>query len=183
MSRIGKLPITVPNGVTVDVKGTHVKVKGPKGELEFTFHPRVNIQLDGSTLKVVRDSEEKIDKSLHGVTRTLLSNMVEGVSKGFSKQLEIQGVGYRAQISGSKLTLFLGFSHPIEFMAPKGITITIDAEKKNILTVAGIDKQLVGEISAKIREYKKPEPYKGKGIRYVGEYVQRKAGKAAASAK
>lgn len=183
MSRIGKLPITVPNGVTVDVKGTHVKVKGPKGELEFTFHERAKIELEGSVLRVVRDSEEKLDKSLHGVTRTLLANMVDGVSKGFSKQLEIQGVGYRAQISGSKLTLFLGFSHSIEFMAPKGITITIDAEKKNIITVAGIDKQLVGEVSAKIREYKKPEPYKGKGIRYVGEYVQRKAGKAAASAK
>ncbi|MFA7277707.1 MAG: 50S ribosomal protein L6 [Candidatus Gracilibacteria bacterium] len=183
MSRIGKLPITIPNGVTVDVKGTHVKVKGSKGELEFTFHPRANIQLDGSTLKVVRTSEEKIDKSLHGVTRTLLSNMVEGVSKGYSKQLEIQGVGYRAQMAGSKLTLFLGFSHPIEFNAPKGIQITIDPEKKNIITVAGIDKQLVGEVAAKIREFKKPEPYKGKGIRYVGEYVQRKAGKAAASAK
>ncbi len=183
MSRIGKLPITIPAGVTVDVKGTHVKVKGSKGELEFTFHPRANIQLDGSTLKVVRTSEEKIDKSLHGVTRTLLSNMIEGVSKGYSKQLEIQGVGYRAQMAGSKLTLFLGFSHPVEFVPPKGIQITIDPEKKNIITVAGIDKQLVGEVAAKIREYKKPEPYKGKGIRYVGEYVQRKAGKAAASAK
>lgn len=183
MSRIGKLPIAVPAGVTVDINGTNVKVKGPKGELEFTFHPRANIQLDGTTLKVVRTSEEKIDKSLHGVTRTLLANMVLGVSKGYAKQLEIQGVGYRAQMAGSKLTLFLGFSHPIEFMAPKGIQITIDPEKKNIITVAGIDKQLVGEVAAKIREYKKPEPYKGKGIRYVGEHVQRKAGKAAASAK
>jgi large subunit ribosomal protein L6 len=183
MSRIGKLPITVPNGVTVTINGVNVKVKGPKGELEFNFHPRAKIELDGSTLKVVRDSEEKIDKSLHGVTRTLLANMVEGVSKGFVKQLEIQGVGYRAQLAGSKLTLFLGFSHSIEFMAPKGIQITIDPEKKNIITVAGIDKQLVGEVSAKIREYKKPEPYKGKGIRYVGEYVQRKAGKAAAGSK
>ena len=179
MSRIGKLPITIPNGVTVDVKGTHVKVKGSKGELEFTFHPRANIQLDGSTLKVVRTSEEKIDKSLHGVTRTLLSNMVEGVSKGYSKQLEIQGVGYRAQMAGSKLTLFLGFSHPIEFNAPKGIQITIDPEKKNIITVAGIDKQLVGEVAAKIREFKKPEPYKGKGIRFLGEEIRRKAGKSA----
>lgn len=183
MSRIGKLPITVPGGVTVDVKGSHVKVKGPKGELEFTFNPRVNIELDGTTLKVTRNGEEKADRSLHGVTRTLLANMVDGVSKGFSKQLEIQGVGYRAQLAGSKLTLFLGFSHSIEFNPPKGIQLTIDAEKKNIITVAGIDKQLVGEVAAKIREYKKPEPYKGKGIRYVGEYVQRKAGKAAASAK
>lgn len=183
MSRIGKLPITVPNGVNVDVKETHVKVKGPKGELEFTFHPRVKINLEGTTLKVERASNEKQDKSLHGVTRTLLANMIEGVSKGYAKQLEIQGVGYRAQMAGSKLTLFLGFSHPIDFPAPKGIQITIDAEKKNIITVAGIDKQLVGETAAKIREYKKPEPYKGKGIRYVGEYVQRKAGKAAATAK
>ncbi len=183
MSRIGKLPISVPSGVTINVAESHVKVKGPKGELEFTFHPRVTIELDGSTLKVLRKGEEKADRSLHGVTRTLISNMVEGVSKGFAKQLEIQGVGYRAQLAGAKLTLFLGFSHPIEFIPPKGIQLAIDAEKKNIITVSGIDKQLVGEVAAKIREYKKPEPYKGKGIRYVGEYVQRKAGKAAASAK
>ncbi len=183
MSRIGKQPVLVPSGVTVDVKESHVKVKGPKGELEFNFNPKVNIALDGSTINVTRNGEEKEDRSLHGVTRTLIANMVQGVSKGFAKQLEIQGVGYRAQLSGSKLTLFLGFSHSIEFMAPKGIQITIDAEKKNIITVAGIDKQLVGEVAAKIREYKKPEPYKGKGIRYVGEHVQRKAGKAAASAK
>lgn len=183
MSRIGKLPITVPNGVIVTIKDAHVKVKGPKGELEFTFHPRVVLELEGSTLKVGRASNEKLDKSLHGVSRTLLSNMIEGVSKGYAKQLEIQGVGYRAQMAGSGLTLFLGFSHPINFPAPKGIQISIDAEKKNIITVAGIDKQLVGETAAKIREYRKPEPYKGKGIRYVGEYVQRKAGKAAASAK
>ncbi len=183
MSRIGKQPISVPNGVTVDVKGSHVKVKGSKGELEFTFNPQVNIALDGSTINVTRNGEEKIDRSLHGVTRTLIANMVQGVSKGFTKQLEIQGVGYRAQLAGAKLTLFLGFSHTIEFIPPKGIQLTIDPEKKNIITVAGIDKQLVGEVAAKIREYKKPEPYKGKGIRYVGEHVQRKAGKAAASAK
>lgn len=183
MSRIGKQPVKIPSGVTVDVKDTHVKVKGPKGEMEFTFHPRVTIKVDGDTVVVTRASEEKTDRSLHGVTRTLIANMIEGVSKGYSKQLEIQGVGYRAQLAGSKLTLFLGFSHTIEFPAPKGITLSIDAEKKNIITVAGIDKQLVGETAAKIREYKKPEPYKGKGIRYVGEHVQRKAGKAAASAK
>ncbi len=183
MSRIGKQPVKIPSGVTVDATEQHVKVKGPKGELEFTFHPRVTIKVDGDTVVVTRASEEKVDRSLHGVTRTLIANMVEGVSKGYSKQLEIQGVGYRAQLAGSKLTLFLGFSHTIEFPAPKGITLSIDPEKKNIITVAGIDKQLVGETAAKIREYKKPEPYKGKGIRYVGEHVQRKAGKAAASAK
>lgn len=183
MSRIGKQPVKIPSGVTVDVNGTHVKVKGPKGELEFTFHPRVTITTADGVATVTRASEEKTDRSLHGVTRTLIANMVEGVSKGFSKQLEIQGVGYRALMAGSKLQLFLGFSHTIDFPIPKGITITIDAEKKNILTVAGIDKQLVGETAAKIREYKKPEPYKGKGIRYVGEHVQRKAGKAAAGSK
>lgn len=183
MSRIGKKIITIPANVTVTIDGNSIKVKGSKGELTQAIHPRMKIVIDGSTLKVERQSEEKLDRSLHGVTRTIIDNMIEGVTKGFSKQLEIQGVGYRAALAGSKLTLSLGFSHPVEFIPPKGIQLTIDAEKKNIITVSGIDKQLVGEVSAKIREYKKPEPYKGKGIRYVGEYVARKAGKAAATAK
>lgn len=183
MSRIGKKIITVPSGVTITLEGSSIKVKGPKGELTQAVHPRMKVVVDGSTVKVERGSEEKLDKGLHGVTRTIIDNMITGVTKGFSKQLEIQGVGYRAALAGSKLTLSLGFSHPVEFTPPKGIQLAIDAEKKNIITVSGIDKQLVGEVSANIRGYKKPEPYKGKGIRYVGEYVPRKAGKAAATAK
>lgn len=183
MSRIGKKIITVPSGVTITLEGNSIKIKGPKGEMTQAIHPRMKVVVDGSTVKVERGSEEKLDKGLHGVTRTIIDNMITGVTKGFSKQLEIQGVGYRAALAGSKLTLSLGFSHPVEFTPPKGIQLAIDAEKKNIITVSGIDKQLVGEVSANIRGYKKPEPYKGKGIRYVGEYVQRKAGKAAATAK
>lgn len=183
MSRIGKKPITIPNGVTHQMNGNKITFKGPKGELSFSINPHVQIAIEGNTINVKRASEEKVNHSLQGVTRTMLANLIEGVTKGFSKQLEIQGVGYRASMSGTKLVLNLGFSHPINYAPPSGITITIDAEKKNILTVSGANKEVVGEVSAKIRSYRKPEPYKGKGIRYVGEYVARKAGKAAASAK
>lgn len=183
MSRIGKKPITIPNGVTHQLNDNKITFKGPKGELSFSINPRVQIAIEGNVINVKRASEDKIDRSLQGVTRTMIANVIEGVTKGFSKQLEIQGVGYRAVMSGSKLVLSLGFSHPIDYIPPSGITITIDAEKKNILTISGVNKEVVGEVSAKIRSYRKPEPYKGKGIRYVGEYVPRKAGKAAAAAK
>lgn len=184
MSRIGKQPVIIPAGVTVEKRaGNIIHVKGPKGELTFPLHERVKAEIADGKVTLIRASEEKFDKSLHGLSRTLISNMVEGVTKGFSKQLEIQGVGYRASLQGTKLVLTLGYSHPVELQPPKGITITIDPEKKNILTVSGCDKQLIGEIAAKIRSYRKPEPYKGKGIRYVGEYVARKAGKAAAKEK
>ena len=179
MSRIGKNPIKVPAGVTVTVSGNTVSVKGPKGELTQQFHPNMKIEVKENEIIVTRPSDLKLNKSLHGLTRTLIQNMVEGVTKGYEKQLEILGVGYRAAIAGAKLTLNLGFSHPIEFIAPNGITIEQDKDKKNILIIKGYDKQLLGEVAAKIRGYKKPEPYKGKGIRYVGEYVQQKAGKAA----
>ncbi len=179
MSRIGKNPIEIPSGVTVTINGHSVSVKGPKGELTQTFHRNMKIVIADNLITVTRPSDLKLNKSLHGLTRTLLQNMVEGVTKGYEKQLEILGVGYRAAIAGPKLTLNLGYSHPIEYNTPAGITIEIDKDKKNILIIKGFDKQLLGEVAAKIRSYKKPEPYKGKGIRYLGEHVQQKAGKAA----
>jgi large subunit ribosomal protein L6 len=139
----------------------------------------MKIALGDNLLTVTRPNDLKLNRSLHGLTRTLLANMIEGVTKGFERQLEILGVGYRASVAGSKLTLSLGFSHPIEFAIPQGISIELDKEKKNILIIKGFDKQLLGEVASKIRSFRKPEPYKGKGIRYVGEYVAQKAGKAA----
>ena len=183
MSRIGTQPVALPSGVTVAINNGCVSVKGSKGELSMTLHPNVKATLNDNVVTVERINEEKISKSVHGLTRNLIVNMVEGVTKGFSKSLEITGVGYKAQIQGKKLILSLGFSHPIEFPFPNGITIESDAEKKNILYVKGIDKQLVGETAAKIRSYRKPEPYKGKGIKYTDERILRKAGKTAATAK
>lgn len=183
MSRIGKNPVQVPAGVTVSVNGNTVSVKGPKGELTQTFHNNMKVEVAGNEVVVSRPNDLKLNRSLHGLTRTLIFNMIEGVTKGFEKQLEIIGVGYRAAVAGSKLTLSLGFSHPVEFNVPKGITVEMDKDKKNILIIKGSDKQLLGEVSAKIRGFKKPEPYKGKGIRYVGEYVPQKAGKAASKDK
>jgi large subunit ribosomal protein L6 len=180
MSRIGKLPIKIVSGVTVEIKDKHIKIKGSKGELAMTVHRTLELKNENGEITVVRKTNEKLDRSVHGTTRTLISNMMTGVTKGFEKKLEIQGVGYKAAVQGKKLVLNLGFSHPIDYNPPAGITITVDPEKKNILTVSGMDKQSVGEVSAKIRSFKKPEPYKGKGIRYVGEHVARKAGKAAA---
>lgn len=177
MSRIGKQPITIPQGVNVTLDKRVVTVKGDKGELNFRHHRKINVKVEGDTVLVERSSDDKFDRGLHGLTRTLIDNMILGVTKGFEKKLEIQGVGYRADVQGSKLNLSLGFSHPVVFQAPEGITISIDKDKKNILTISGADKQLVGEVTAKIRSYRKPEPYKGKGIRYLGEQVTRKAGK------
>ena len=184
MSRIGKQPIAIPSGITVEKRdGNTVFVKGPKGELTFKVREEVIIEIADGHVTLTRKNESKSAKSLHGLSRTIIANMIQGVSKGFAKQLEIQGVGYRAALQGSKLVLTLGYSHPIEFTPPKGIIITIDPEKKNILTVGGPDKQVVGEVAAQIRSYREPEPYKGKGIRYVGEKVRRKAGKAASKEK
>jgi large subunit ribosomal protein L6 len=181
MSRIGKQPIKIPSGVTITTSENNtITVKGPKGELTQTFAPTIKIDQTEEELTVSRQDDHKQNRALHGLTRSLLANMVEGVTKGFEKKLEILGVGYRANIGGNKLTLNLGFSHPIEYIVPEGITVEFDKEKKNILIITGIDKQLLGEVAAKIRSYKKPEPYKGKGIRYFGEYVKQKAGKAAA---
>ncbi|NOZ28020.1 MAG: 50S ribosomal protein L6 [Chloroflexi bacterium] len=178
MSRIGKLPIPVPEGVTVEIApGNTVTVKGPKGQLTRTFSPDMIIELSDGVLTVKRPTDSRMHKALHGLTRALLANMVTGVTEGFRKDLEIRGVGYRADLVGDRLILQVGFSHPVEFQPPPGITFEVDRSGRNI-SVQGIDKELVGLIAAKIRDVRPPEPYKGKGIRYVGEWVRQKAGKA-----
>ena len=176
MSRIGRLPITVPAGVDVTLDGRIITVKGPKGSLTRELPPRIEIEREGDTLVVTRPTENKLDKSLHGLTRTLVNNMVVGVTTGYRKGLEIVGVGYRAQKVGDKLQLALGYSHPIEIDPPAGISFELETPIR--LAVVGIDKELVGQIAAKVRATRKPEPYKGKGVRYAGEQVRRKAGKA-----
>lgn len=181
MSRIGIQPVHIPSGVTVTLLEGVLKVKGPKGELVFTPHLNMVIDIQKDIVVVSRKSDEKFDKALHGTTRQLIANMVEGVTNGFTKMLELQGVGYRGQTQGKKLTFSLGFSHPVEVTIPEGITITFDKEKKNIFTIVGIDKHKVAQIAANIRSLRPPEPYKGKGIRYVDEIIKRKAGKAAAT--
>lgn len=181
MSRIGKQIIDIPSGVEVSITENSIKVKGPKGELTFAFHPAITLVKDEKTIQVKRNSDDPSARSLHGLTRALISNMIKGVSDGFEKRLEIIGVGYRAQSQGKKLTLSLGFSHPIELEIPAGLTAVMDLEQKNTLVITGIDKQLVGQFAANIRSFRPPEPYKGKGIRYHGEHVARKAGKSAAA--
>ncbi|MBQ2826839.1 MAG: 50S ribosomal protein L6 [Clostridia bacterium] len=177
MSRIGIKPIAVPAGVDVKVDDANViTVKGPLGTLTQTVHPKMAVKINGAEIVVERASDEKEDKSLHGLTRTLINNMVEGVTKGFTKELEINGVGYRAQKQGKTLTLNLGHSHPILFEEENGITF--DVPNANSIIVKGIDKQIVGEIAAQIREKRPPEPYLGKGVKYVGERIRRKTGKA-----
>jgi len=183
MSRIGKLPIEIPKEVEVVVKNNLVSVKGKKGELNFKFQPEIKLSIEDGIVLVVRNNDSKNAKSLHGLTRTLVSNMIQGVSKGFEKTLEIHGVGYRAQVSGDLLKLSLGFSHPVEVKAPSGISVAMHEKEKNQIIISGIDKQLVGQFAANIRSFRPPEPYKGKGIRYKGEYVSRKAGKTAKSSK
>jgi len=181
MSRIGKMPVEIPTGVNVDIKGNVVTVKGPKGTLTKEFHKDMIIKKEGSTIVVSRPSDEKNHKALHGLTRTLVNNMIEGVTKGFEKALEINGVGYRAQKQGKKLVLTLGYSHPVEMEEPEGITFEVPAPNKII--VKGCDKQVVGEVAAKIRSKREPEPYKGKGIKYETEVIRRKEGKAGAKGK
>jgi large subunit ribosomal protein L6 len=176
MSRIGRLPITVPAGVDIAFDGRSITVKGPKGSLTRQLPPRIDVAQDGDTIVVTRPTETKLDKSLHGLTRTLVNNMVVGVTTGYRKGLEIVGVGYRAQKVGDKLQLALGYSHPIEIDPPNGISFELETPLR--LSVVGIDKELVGQVAAKIRATRKPEPYKGKGVRYAGEQVRRKAGKA-----
>ncbi len=176
MSRIGRLPITVPTGVDITLDGRVMTVKGPKGTLTRQLPPRMELEREGDVLTVVRPTETKMDKSLHGLTRTLVNNMVVGVTTGYRKGLEIVGVGYRAQKAGDKLVLALGYSHPIEIEPPEGISFELETPLK--VAVVGIDKELVGQMAAKVRATRKPEPYKGKGVRYAGEKVRRKAGKA-----
>ncbi len=176
MSRIGRMPITVPSGVDVTIDGRNLTVKGPKGTLSRALHPDMTVSREDGTLVVTRPTEQKTHKQLHGLTRTLVNNMVVGVTDGYRKGLEITGVGYRAALNGKKLTLNLGYSHPIEIDPPAGISFEVESPTR--LAVVGIDKELVGQIAAKVRSTRKPEPYKGKGVRYAGERVLRKAGKA-----
>jgi large subunit ribosomal protein L6 len=175
MSRVGKKPIEIPAGVTVSLNGNVVTVKGPKGELTRTFNPDIEIKVEENIINVSRPSESKEHRALHGTTRALLSNMVEGVSKGFEKALELIGVGYRAQKQGNKLVLNVGYSHPVEITPEAGIEIEVPANTKII--VKGTSKERVGALAANIRDVRRPEPYKGKGIRYEGEFVRRKEGK------
>ncbi len=176
MSRIGKRPISIPAKVQVTIDGSHIAVKGPKGELSRLLPTAVNVEQEGETLLVLRRDESRTSRQLHGLSRTLVANMVEGVSQGFQRRLEIQGVGYRAQVQGRNLTLNVGYSHPVQIDPPEGIQVAV--ENNTNVIVSGFDKELVGNTAAKIRSIRPPEPYKGKGIRYVGEVVRRKAGKA-----
>ena len=176
MSRIGRMPIPLPAGVEVTQDGSHISVKGPLGTLQRTIHPEIRIEREGDVLNVVRPTDEPRHRALHGLTRTLVNNMVTGVATGFTKNLEINGVGYRAQLQGAKLVLALGYSHPVEVDPPAGIEFRVETPTR--LSVFGADKELVGQIAAYIRSQRKPEPYKGKGIKYAGEQILRKAGKA-----
>jgi large subunit ribosomal protein L6 len=181
MSRIGKLPVAVPAGVDIDLGDLLVSVKGPKGALQQPILEHVTVKLEDGQLVVERKSDDKAGRSAHGLTRTLISNMVEGVTKGFRKSLELQGVGYRAAKAGTNLNLSLGYSHPVTFVAPEGITFTVEGTNK--IHIDGIDKQKVGQVAAEIRDLRPPEPYKGKGVRYEGEVVRKKMGKAGKASK
>jgi len=178
LSRVGKSPIDIPEGLQIEQKGLDIIIKGQKGELKQTIHPDIQVIIENNTVRVERPSENKFHKSLHGLTRSLIQNMVTGLTSGFEKKLEIVGVGYRAEMKGKHLLLQLGYSHPIYFVPPEGIIIEVPSPTS--IVVKGIDKQLVGQVAAKIRSFRLPEPYKGKGVRYENEYVRRKAGKATA---
>jgi large subunit ribosomal protein L6 len=180
MSRIGKRPVPLPKGVAVSVAGREVTVKGPKGEIKRLVHPEMKVEADGAQVSVARPSDESRHKALHGLTRTLIRNMVQGVSQGYSKTLEIHGVGYKAELQGAGLKLTVGFSHPVDFKAPPGIKFTVD--NNTLIKVDGVDKELVGQVASEVRKVRPPEPYQGKGIRYQGEHVRRKAGKTGATA-
>ncbi len=179
MSRIGKMPIPIPQGVDVKIDGVKVTVKGPLGTLNRELHPRPKVEIVDGQIIVTRPTESRQDKSLHGLTRALVANMVEGVTKGFEKELEILGLGYRVQAQGKGLVLNVGFSHPVKIEPVDGIEFEVQSDRqRNAIKVKGIDKEVVGFVAAEIRKVKPPEPYKGKGIRYTGEYVRRKVGKA-----
>jgi large subunit ribosomal protein L6 len=178
MSRIGKKPVTLPKGVAVEIQGNTVAVKGPKGELRRTLHSEMQVAMADGQVTVARPSDEKRHKALHGLSRTLVQNMVDGVSKGFTKTLEIQGVGYKAEAKPYGVNLIVGYSHPVKYEAPKGIKISV--ENNTVVKIEGADKEAVGQVAAELRSVRPPEPYKGKGIRYQGEQVRRKAGKTGA---
>jgi large subunit ribosomal protein L6 len=180
MSRIGKMPISVPKNVTVDIGSGQVSVKGPRGELTRSVPPEINVITDDGVLRIERGSDEPQQRSLHGLTRSLIANMVTGVTSGFTRRLEVNGVGYRAAVSAGNLVLQVGYSHPVLVPAPPGITFAVQA---NAITVSGADKEMVGEVAAQVRRVRPPEPYKGKGIKYAEEVIRRKAGKAGAKKK
>ena len=180
MSRVGKKPIPVPSGVDCKLDGVVLRVTGPKGQLQRDLHPNMKITIENAQVTVTRPTDGRMDRSLHGLTRTLISNMVVGVTEGFSKTLNIVGVGYKVGLQGKALNLSLGYSHSIDYPPPKGIEFDVDS-KKNVIVVKGINKETVGQVTAEIRMLRPPEPYKGKGIMYVGEKIRRKAGKTAAS--
>lgn len=182
MSRIGRMPVEIPGGVQVDLKGSNVHVKGPKGELQRTFSPRIGIAMENNQLVITRKSENPAERALHGTTRAVLANMIHGVSKGFEVILEVEGVGYRAELNGKNLVLHVGYSHPVTMEPPAGISFETDA-KTRMIKVLGFDKEMVGQVAANIRKVRPPEPYHGKGLRYRGERVRRKAGKAGKGAK
>lgn len=177
MSRIGRKPIQVPSGVTVNLNGNQIKIKGPKGDLEFSFHPNITVNYQDNLIEVSRPDDQKESRSLHGLTRALIQNMIKGVSEGYKKILDIVGVGYKAELKGNNLLLSMGYSHSIYFIPPDGIKLETPTPTQIVIT--GINKQLVGQVAAKIRSFRKPEPYKGKGIKYSTEVIRRKAGKTA----
>lgn len=178
MSRIGKKPVAIPSGVTATVEGQTLRIKGPRGELSRTVHADLSVKVENGAVQVERPSDEARHKALHGLTRTLVANMVEGVTAGYQKILEIQGVGYKAEPNKDGITVHVGYSHPVPYRAPRGITFAIEAN--TVIKISGPDKELVGQVAAELRQIRKPEPYKGKGIRYQGERVRRKAGKTGA---
>ena len=182
MSRVGRMPVVIPAGVQVDINGVNVGVKGPKGEIKRAFSPLIEIAMENGQIVLTRKSDQAAERALHGTTRALLANMIHGVSAGFERILEIEGVGYRAEMNGKDLVLHLGFSHPIEVKPPSGISFDVDQKARQVF-VRGFDKELVGQVTANIRNYRPPEPYHGKGLHYLGEKIRRKAGKAGKAAK
>lgn len=178
MSRIGKKPVVIPGGVTVTLKDAVVAVKGPKGELKKSVPDGVQVKVEKTSISVARETDEPAVRAKHGLVRALINNMIEGVTKGFERKLEINGVGYKAEVAGDKLNLALGYSHPINYQLPKGVSAKVD---KNVLILAGIDRELLGQTAAKVRSFRPPEPYKGKGVKYMEEFIKRKVGKTGAA--
>ncbi len=182
MSRVGRLPIAVPDGVQIDINGANIRVKGPKGEMQREFSPLIGVALENGQINITRNSNRPAERALHGTTRAVLANMIHGVSAGFERILEIEGVGYRAEMKGTNLVLYMGYSHPVEMEPPAGITFDVEVKARNVF-VRGCDKEQVGQVAANIRNVRPPEPYHGKGLHYKGEKIRRKAGKAGKAAK
>ncbi len=182
MSRVGRMPVVIPTGVQVNISGANVDVKGPKGELKRMFSPLIGIAMENGQIMITRKSDQPAERALHGTTRAVLANMVQGVSSGFERILEIEGVGYRAEMNGKNLVLHMGYSHPVEMEPPSGISFDVDQKTRHVF-VRGFDKELVGQVAANVRKVRPPEPYHGKGLHYLGEKIRRKAGKAGKAAK